>query len=214
MKDEGASNLDHIYPALGRLVVNSGFMETHLRLLVSWLADIDDASIIFDGQSVDWLTQSGQAILRELKQTKDFRLQDCERFENALARAKKLNGQRNLYVHGHWSVHNMLDDYTPRPRTSPEDHRIFYVCRSRLRRAIEEYEVAVVDVETLADQMLELVHEIDEAVHEGNILRWVVLQLDPPPTFPDELNSAALNALRRVMHKRAVRKGQDVPPPS
>ncbi|MGW5451571.1 hypothetical protein [Nocardia sp. NPDC003979] len=165
---------DELYTALGMLVVRSSALECELRHLVSWFANSPETDILFDGQSVDWLISSGRAILGEAEGLRSFDLQEVARFDSALVAARELFRVRNLYVHGDWSKKSYLDGCTLRPRNSPEDSRIFYVVRSRLRKGLEEYQAAIVDIENLADKMHGLAVEIDDAVRRGNRLRWAM----------------------------------------
>ncbi|WP_433679965.1 hypothetical protein [Nocardia sp. CA-119907] len=193
-----SSEFDDLYPALGRLVVNSSFMEGCLRNFVHWLALSDDAWILFAGQSVDWLIQSGKAMLGELDGADEFNLQNIERFQAALGRAKALNEHRNHLVHGDWRL-QYRDDYEPRPRNSPADNRVFFVARSRLRRDASVRQVAVVDIELLADQMRELGEEIEAATQEGARVRysWNNLRNRPSEGFVDWDPVVMLDALAR-----------------
>ncbi|MGW0634124.1 hypothetical protein [Nocardia salmonicida] len=170
-----------VYPPLGRLVVNSSFMEVHLRNFVHWLVSSDDAWVLLAGQSVDWLIQSGKTMLSELEGTPEFDLQNIERFRDALRKAKTLSEHRNHLVHGDWRL-EWDDEYEPRPKNSPADDRVFYVARSRLRRDATVRQVAVVDIELLADQMRELGTEIAAATEEGGRLRYSVENLHRPET--------------------------------
>ncbi|MEV4234067.1 hypothetical protein AB0J47_02690 [Nocardia sp. NPDC049737] len=198
--NERHSDFDDVYPAMGRLVVNSSFLESRVRMLVAWLARVDAAGIVFDGQSVDWLVRTGKAMLRECQNAENFALQDVKRFENALSQAKALNQERNFFVHGDWSTRCYDDECERRPSGKPADHRIFYVARSRLQRASEVREVAVVDVELLADQVRTLGQEIDAALGEGDRLRWAWEAMYPEPplkrSWDDE--TVVLEALRRL----------------
>ncbi|WP_328411007.1 hypothetical protein [Nocardia sp. NBC_00403] len=189
---------DDVYPALGRLVVNSSFMEGCLRNFVHWLAVSEDAWILFAGQSVDWLIQSGKAMLSELEDTDEFALQNIERFKAALEGAKTLSEQRNHLVHGDWRL-KFLDDYEPRPRSSPADDRVFYVAHSRLRRNDRVRQITVVDIELLADQMRELGEEIEAATQEGARVRysWNNLRNRPSGEFVDWDPDVMLDALAR-----------------
>ena len=113
-----SADFDEVYPALGRLVLNSSHMEMRLRKLVGWLAQTDEASIIFDGQSVDWLIGGAKAMISELRCTQPFAFQDCDRFLAVLTQAQVLNPKRNFFVHGHWSTQCHDDECVLRPRKS------------------------------------------------------------------------------------------------
>lgn len=200
--NERHADFDALYRAVGRLVVNSSFLESRLRMLVAWLAGADDASIVFDGQSVEWLVGIGKAMLGELRQTR-FAIQDVERFEAALSKAKGLNQDRNFFVHGDWSTQSYDDECVRRPTKKPADDRIFYVSRSRLRRVPEEREVAVVDVELLADQIRALGDEIGAAVDEGARLRWAWQAMYPEPPLKESTRDRliVLEALKRIQRQ-------------
>ncbi|MEU7141692.1 hypothetical protein ABZ942_19735 [Nocardia sp. NPDC046473] len=198
------SDFDDVYPALGRLVLSSSYLEGRLRYLVGWLAATDEASIVFDGQSTDWLIQSAKAMLGELKQTGAYALQDCGRFEAALARAKELNNDRNFFVHGEWSIESGDDLCIPRPKSRPIDERVFYIARSRLRKVFQEHEVAVVDVELLAGQMFELGREITAAVDEGHRLRFAWEALHPPTVIESHDD---IDVLLEALQRKARRQG-------
>ncbi|MBF6177448.1 hypothetical protein [Nocardia otitidiscaviarum] len=191
-------HFDELYPALGRLVVNSSRLETCLRSFLCWLAGVEEAGVVFDGQSVEWMIASSRAVLGELKCTREFQLHDCDWFEALLAEAQDLNRQRNFFVHGDWDVEDRTEDSVRRPRNSPSDHRIFYVARSRLRKSFESREVAVVDVDLLADRMLGLTRKFRAAEDEGFRLRlaWSVFEQQPPMP-PGDSASIVLDALRR-----------------
>lgn len=199
-----SSEFDDVYPALGRLVVSSGYLEGQLRSFAHWLAVSDESWVIFAGQNVDWLIQTARAMLSELKYASEFSLQDIERFESALSKAKELSEDRNHLVHGHWRVANLLgDEFEPRPQNSPADERVFYVARSKLRKDDKVRQVAVVDIELLADRMFELGQEIQAATDEGQRLRhaWSIVERRPYPGYADWDVDAVMDALSRTIRR-------------
>ncbi|MEU9225873.1 hypothetical protein AB0D40_16070 [Streptomyces massasporeus] len=156
---------DELYPALGMLVVASADMESRLRYVVSELAGGDTVWIIFEGQSVECLVQNGIAVLGQLEPAKRWPQENSDRIRDALRTALDANRLRNLMVHGDWRT-DCVDWETcvARPSSGPADHRIFHVCRSRYRKGFEERQVAVCDVEALAEKMWSLERELRESM--------------------------------------------------
>jgi hypothetical protein len=163
--DAPTYGFDELYPALGRLVVASAGMESRLRFVVSELAGSDAGWIIFEGQSVEWLVQNGIAVLGQLEHSKRWPQENSDRIRDALRTALDASRLRNLMVHGEWRT-DCLDweECAPRPSSGPPDHRIFHVCRSRYRKGLEERQVAVCDVEALADKMWSLELELRQSM--------------------------------------------------
>lgn len=157
---------DDLYPALGMLVVASADMESRLRYIVSELAGGHSGGwIVFEGQSVEWLVQNGMAILGQLEAAKQWPQENSDRIRDALRAALEANRVRNLMVHGEWRT-DCLDweECAARPSSGPADHRIFHVFRSRYRKGFEERQIAVCDVEALADKMWSLERELRQAM--------------------------------------------------
>ncbi|MGW4371248.1 hypothetical protein ACWEKT_36960 [Nocardia takedensis] len=203
----GATDPDfaEIYPALGRLVINSSYLESRVRFLLGFLGSSDAVWIVFEGQSVDWMIETGKAIIRESNGLYEFRLQDLDRMTAALGQAKQLNQSRNLFIHGDWSATNDDDYVVPRPAGSPPADRIYFVSRSRHRKITDTCEVAVADIDLLADRMHDLSIEINDIVEQGSQLRYAFATL-----YPQAFQSSAsgmdvlMDALARTARKQTV----------
>ncbi|MFC8872884.1 hypothetical protein ACFUAC_35440 [Streptomyces sp. NPDC057148] len=157
MKEVRASGSESLYAALGKLVISSAQMESSLRSLVVWLAGNDEAGwIIFEGQSVDWLSSNGRAVVErhpELAAWPDH----LEWIKQLLGDASEAYRSRNLMVHGEWhTVCLGTQDCARGTRSSTSEDPVFHVLRSRWRRDSEHRHVAVSEVEELANRMTEL----------------------------------------------------------
>ncbi|MEV7347134.1 hypothetical protein [Streptomyces sp. NPDC093544] len=162
----GAYGFEDLYLALGQLVVASADMESRLRYVVAELAGKDDAGwIVFEGQSVEWLVSNGIAVLGQIEEMRRWPAVNSQRIRVALLATQEVNRLRNLMVHGEWRAACFLlgEGCVGRPDSSPPDHRVFHVCRSRYRKGFEERQFAVVDVEALANKMWDLETELREA---------------------------------------------------
>lgn len=150
-----ASHFDQLYPALGRLLVACSRMEFQIRCLVSWLAGDDDAGwIVFEGQSVEWLLSTGKALLEHLRRG-TLREEHTEAIAKVFAAAQALNGHRNFFAHGDWGKTCYSEnECQTRAGNLPPDERLFHVTRSRYRKGFQEREVAVSDVEALAEEVV------------------------------------------------------------
>ncbi|MFD9926052.1 hypothetical protein ACFWZK_07775 [[Kitasatospora] papulosa] len=157
---------EELYPALGMLVVASADMESRLRYVVSELAGGDDAGwIIFEGQSVEWLVQNGKAALGQLEAMKRWPQANSDRIREALQSTLEANRLRNVMIHGQWRTDCIdWEECTVRPFNGPVDHRIFHVCRSRYRKGFEERQLAISDVEALANKMWFLERELKQSL--------------------------------------------------
>lgn len=157
--------LDALHMALGRLVTASAQMELHLRNVVVWLAGDHDAGwIVFEGQSVDWLVNTGKALLKEHREMARWPGERFVSIERALLDVAAINALRNRMVHGAWSRSCLdADDCVPRPRNSTPDDRVFHVYRSRSRKGTEEHQVAISDVEELIQRMYDVVPALHRA---------------------------------------------------
>ncbi|MEU1861788.1 hypothetical protein [Streptomyces gardneri] len=173
---------DDLYPALGMLVVASADMESRLRYVVSELAGHDDAGwIVFEGQSVDWLVSNGLAVLGQLGAMQRWPADNSERIKAVLLDAQDANRQRNLMVHGEWRSDCIMreEGCVGRPSASPADHRLFHVCRSRYRKGFEERQIAISDVEALAQRIWTIELELRRAM-KAAVAAWL-------GRVPDEL---------------------------
>jgi hypothetical protein len=163
-----AEHVEALYRALGRLTVESAGLESRLRYVVGRLAGDDDAGwIIFEGQSVDWLISNAKAVLGEHAEMERWPPQENDRILALLPLIQEAHRTRNFMVHGHWVDYCHLGEdegCEPRPMSAPADDRIFHVMRSRYRKGYQEREVAVVDVERLADRMRALARDLDAAL--------------------------------------------------
>ncbi|AZM90270.1 hypothetical protein [Streptomyces sp. W1SF4] len=148
------------------MAVESAELESRLRHTLSWLAGDDDAGwIVFEGQSVDWLISNGRAVLGQHAAMKRWPAEQNERLLHLLPEIQEVNRTRNFIVHGLWAAECFLDeDCEQRPQHSPLDDRLFHVVRSRYRKGYQEREVAVSDIDELADRMVSLAASLDEAV--------------------------------------------------
>lgn len=198
------SDFDTLCPSLGRLVLNSSCLETELRSLLCWLAQSDEVSIVFEGQSVDWMIGQAKAMLGELKRTSKYDLYDGGRIDEALTRANSLNRLRNFYVHGQWSTQSIDEELADRQRRLTGS-TTFYVTRSKLRKASEEREVPVSDVDLLADQVLDLASELDTVVAQAFKVQLALIDHQLLPEHrsmtPGEMGTdigVVLDALRRT----------------
>ncbi|QEU95155.1 hypothetical protein [Streptomyces kanamyceticus] len=166
---EEASDLDALYSALGRVVVASARMESRLRYNVGWMAGDHDAGwIVFEGQSVEWLVSNGKAILGQITEMKWWPSDHSDRIARAFNDIQDAARMRNLLVHGQWAKSCSGDEIcTARPQTAKADQRIFHVYRSRHRKGFEEREIAICDLDDLAQRMLDLAVEIDDAYEDA-----------------------------------------------
>ncbi|MEC3916361.1 hypothetical protein [Nocardia sp. CDC160] len=124
-------------------------------------------SIVFEGQSVEWMIGQAKALLGELKRSSKYELYDGDRISDALSTASGQNRLRNFYVHGQWSTtsinHEDEDGFACR-RRDLADPLVFYVTRSRLRKEAKEREVSVADVDALVEEIRALSDELKAAV--------------------------------------------------
>jgi hypothetical protein len=144
-------------------------MESSLRDVVSRLAGSDDAAwIIFEGQSVDWLVSNGLAVLTQREPMERWPTQIVAQFREALSNTQTAYRTRNIMIHGEWRTDCFMGEgCIGRSVSIPADGPVFHVHRSRYRKGLEERQIAIVDIEALAEHMRELEYELRDAMKKA-----------------------------------------------
>ncbi|GLU49839.1 hypothetical protein [Nocardiopsis ansamitocini] len=170
-------HLETLHHSLGRLVVASAKLESSLRrgLATLFMVYYHNGSILFEGQSIEWMVSNTKAVLKEPPARPEH-----ERAIKILNEIQELNNKRNRLVHGEWTkkCEFACDGDVPgskycmciiRPRNALPDERIFYVTRSRYRKTAETHQVAIRDIDELVQRMAEVESEILSALDACSI---------------------------------------------
>ncbi|MGW4718401.1 hypothetical protein [Nocardia sp. NPDC004260] len=143
---------DDLFAAIGRVAAASARLEEVLRDIAIEHADagFGHGSVIFEGQSMDWLISNGVAVMDSELSVPGRMTHEPETYSALLELrectkgASTLKNDRNIVVHGVWGVKCAFADYEEEgfakcmPRSSRSrrnDEPIFHVNRSRYRQA-------------------------------------------------------------------------------
>jgi hypothetical protein len=169
-----------LYAAIGRVAASSAILEDTLRSILKDLSDTeysDEAWILFEGQSMDWLINGCFLILKHSGPSHRWYNYGHELIKLLGECKEKLQKDRNVVIHGIWKDYcewsNEEEEHrncTLRPSDSQDDHRIYYFMRSNQRRVFHCVHLAVSDLQELANriqrvnsELWQLKKEVDEA---------------------------------------------------
>ncbi|MFX0579449.1 hypothetical protein [Nocardia nepalensis] len=164
---------DDLFAAIGRVAAASARLEEAIRDIAIDHADtgLGHGSVIFEGQSMDWLISNGVAVIDSELSVPSLVEREPETYSALLElreltkSASALKNDRNIVVHGVWRAKCWLADYdeadfedgglprcTPRSsRSRRNDEPLFHVNRSRYRQVFgQEQAWTVSDVLAVA----------------------------------------------------------------
>ncbi|WP_431033666.1 hypothetical protein ACQYWQ_09190 [Streptomyces sp. P6-2-1] len=196
-----ANNPD-LYRAIGRVAAESAQTDEAFREMIGGLLpdSSDDVWMLFEGQGSDWLRNTFKMMLSHVDhQHRWWSAADHQQFATLLREARELGDLRNVVIHGTWHDEMVIgwsgeDDYVGRPWGDDDtDEPLFFCMRSRQRRALQEREFTVSDVNGLATRiaanrqlMADLYRKETPSHHGGGDLlrRWPALEV--PQDAPAE----------------------------
>jgi hypothetical protein len=164
-----------LYAAIGRVACASAELEETLRHIIGEFCIGDEAAVLLDGQSWDWLIRGCQAILEGVYHEDFWWLKKYQSpLLSLLKEARALQEERNFVVHSTWRRTPLMEEeyIRPRPKGSASDSRVYYFIRSRRGRGLEERCLAVSDIELLAARIAELTSRLGGAFGEALAVRY------------------------------------------
>lgn len=157
-------DINNLYRAIGRVASESANTEKILRETLRSYASMDEAlGVVFEGQSLDWLTNSIVAIfkvsleaLAEGNAEYQAAIRDLEAIRDEFAKLRPLRDRRNFIIHGTWYICEAIkgedECLVALPVPGTIELPVFHFRRSRNRRFYESEEhVSIPDVDNLAD---------------------------------------------------------------
>jgi len=147
----------------------------------------DIAWILFEGQSTDSLISNCRTILWFAGGGDTIWIWNSDqrmRLTKLLDECTELRRGRNVVIHGTWSDFCEYEDYEDRecelrPPDSPQDGRIYFFKRSKQRMPVGDTHLAIIDIETLADQfeaMDSRMRTLQREAREAQRRRWKLRQ--------------------------------------
>src|SRR5215217_6918686 len=135
MRDSGKAENDlELYAAIGRVACASAELEDTLRWVIGEFCITDEASVLWDGQSWDWLIRGCTSILEGVYHPDTWWMKKYQaQLLSLLKEARGLQEDRNFVIHSTWRRNRLLEEGNcrPRPKGSLPDTRLYYFLRTR-----------------------------------------------------------------------------------
>lgn len=153
--DEGdASKNAALAQAVGAVALRSAVLDEDLRGILRDLIWRDEAMLLFEGQSTDWLTWAFTMVVDKINyNNRAWSTERRAQFNEMIRQIKKIQDLRNWIIHGTWSTGSWEEQPRPRPWGERDDTVRYYCRRSRQRRWEGERTFTVSDVQYLADEI-------------------------------------------------------------